>query len=79
MMKILAIDVGGTAIKSALAAPDGTLAGLREYPTPPDIARGILQVAASYRDYGAVGISTAGIVDHQRGTIVFSSAANSGR
>ena len=46
MMKILAIDVGGTAIKSALAAPDGTLAGLREYPTPPDIARGILQVAA---------------------------------
>lgn len=75
MMKILAIDVGGTAIKSALAAPDGTLAELREYPTPPDIARGILQVAASYRDYGAVGISTAGIVDHKQGTIVFSSAA----
>ena len=47
MMKILAIDVGGTAIKSALAAPDGTLTGLRECPTPPDIARGILQVAAA--------------------------------
>lgn len=73
-MKILAIDVGGTAIKSALAAPDGSLSHLREHPTPPDIARGIAYVAAGYHGYDAVGISTAGIVDHKKGRVVFSSA-----
>ncbi|MEA4921005.1 MAG: ROK family protein [Clostridiaceae bacterium] len=74
-MKVLAIDVGGTAIKSALVDENGDISGFREMATPSVIIDGIVKAAKGYNDYSAVGISTAGIVDHKKGTVVFSSAA----
>ena len=72
-MKVLAIDVGGTAIKSALIDREGHIEDFRERPTPPVISQGILQAAGDYSGYAAVGISTAGLVDHKNGVVVFSS------
>lgn len=72
-MKVLAIDVGGTAIKSALVDENGDISEFREMPTPSVIIEGIIKAASGYKDYSAVGISTAGIV--KSGTVVFSSAA----
>lgn len=74
-MKVLAIDVGGTAIKSALVDEIGGMSGFREMATPSVIIEGIKKAAGGYEGYFAVGISTAGIVDHKNGTVVFSSAA----
>ena len=74
-MKVLAIDVGGTAIKSALVCDNGELIDFRELPTPAVIAEGILEAAGGYSGYAAVGISTAGLVDYKQGVVIFSSAA----
>lgn len=74
-MKVLAIDVGGTAIKSALVDEHGKIEDFRELPTPAVIAEGILEAARGYSGYEAVGISTAGLVDHANGVVIFSSAA----
>ena len=74
-MKVLAIDVGGTAIKSALVCDNGELIDFRELPTPAVIAEGILEAARGYSGYAAVGISTAGLVDYKQGVVIFSSAA----
>lgn len=74
-MKVLAIDVGGTAIKSALVSDNGIIEDFRELPTPAVIADGIIEAARGYTGYAAVGICTAGLVDHAHGVIIFSSAA----
>lgn len=74
-MKVLAIDVGGTAIKSAIVHADGTIEDFRELATPSVIAEGILEAAKGYSDYAAVGICTAGLVDYKKGIVIFSSAA----
>ena len=74
-MKVLAIDVGGTAIKSALVHADGTIEDFRELATPSVIAEGILEATKGYSDYAAVGICTAGLVDYKKGIVIFSSAA----
>ena len=74
-MKVLAIDVGGTAIKSALVSDNGKMEDFRELPTPAVIADGIIEAARGYTGYAAVGISTAGLVDHEKGVVIFSSAS----
>lgn len=74
-MRVLAIDVGGTAIKSAIVCENGEIVDFREQPTPAVIAEGILEAARGYTDYAAVGICTAGLVDHKNGVVIFSSAA----
>lgn len=74
-MRVLALDVGGTAIKSAIVDEMGELYDVRETPTAKVIWEGITQIAKSYSCFDAIGISTAGIVDHHRGIVTFSSAA----
>ncbi|MDQ4215139.1 ROK family protein [Microbacterium sp. ASV81] len=83
---VLAFDVGGTDIKSALFDVDGTALGLRRTPTPepgadlPErlIAR-LLELAAQLREEhpdvvpAAVGLVVPGIVDEVAGIGVFAS------
>lgn len=74
-MRVLAMDVGGTAVKSAIVDENGTMFEFRETPTAKVIWEGIVEIAKSYSGYEAIGISTAGIVDYRHGVVVFSSAA----
>lgn len=76
-MKIIAVDIGGTAVKSGLI--DGeSLRGLRETPTPTEkggqaVMALVQEIIASYRPESAdgIGVSTAGLVNSQTGAIVF--------
>jgi glucokinase len=75
-MRYLVLDIGGTAIKSALSTPAGELSDFRE--TPSDGRQGgaallkrVFDLIASYRDYDRIGVSTAGQVDSKHGRIVF--------
>ena len=75
-MKLLAIDVGGTAIKSAIIhkgeisqlniiQSDGNLG--REY-----LLRNIFKCISGYNDFRAIGISTTGLVDSDNGIVTAS-------
>ncbi|GGP61515.1 ROK family protein [Streptomyces abikoensis] len=90
MKHVIALDVGGTAIKAALIAPDHTLLHETRRPTerakgPEAVVAGILALAADLREHGrrtygepaaAAGIAVPGIVDTDSGTAVY--AANLG-
>lgn len=75
-MRILALDIGGTAIKSALL--DGAGHILREAEAPSEGRRGgprlmerARAVIDGYDGYDALGVSTTGQVDARTGRIVF--------
>ncbi|SJN38377.1 Predicted N-acetyl-glucosamine kinase 2, ROK family [Microbacterium esteraromaticum] len=81
---VLAFDVGGTDIKSALFDADGTALGLRRTPTPVSGgAEGLMERLAELADElkeqhplvvpEAVGVVVPGIVDAESGIAVFSS------
>lgn len=75
-MKLLALDIGGTAIKSALTDEHGSVSEYRETPTnAKDGGAAVMEtakeIARSYEGFEAIGISTAGIVDPQSGTIIY--------
>lgn len=73
MKKIVALDIGGTSIKSGLW--DGTeLTDVREVDTNAKnggayVMERAKDILRSYRGFGAIGISTAGQVDSSRGCI----------
>ncbi|WP_446749873.1 ROK family protein [Streptomyces sp. AmelKG-E11A] len=84
---VIALDVGGTGMKAALVAKDGTLlhtarrATGREHGTEA-VVEGILEFAAELRAYGvenfgvpasAAGVAVPGIVDAEEGIAVYSS------
>jgi glucokinase len=85
---VIALDVGGTGMKAALVAPDGTLLHQARRPTgrdhgPDAVVAAILDFAAALRDHGvraygetaaAAGVAVPGIVDELNGTAVY--AAN---
>ncbi len=74
-MKIVALDIGGTAIKSGLW--DGTeLTDTKEWPTEakkggPFLMERIKDIIGSYSGYDAIGISTAGQVNTEEGSIYY--------
>lgn len=79
-MIAIGVDVGGTKIAVALVTADGTVLASRTAPTPLTgaeamlatiirLCRELLDVASE--TVSAVGIGTAGQVDHQRGTIIY--------
>lgn len=75
-MKILVIDIGGTAIKVALADGEGKISDLKEFETTakkggPHVMRKAIEIAHEYSGYQAIGISTTGQVDTKNGTIVY--------
>lgn len=74
-MRIVTLDIGGTAIKSGLYE-NGTISDIRE--TPTNALRGgrfvmeeACRLIAAYEDFEAVGISTAGQVDPEAGVITY--------
>lgn len=77
-MAVMALDIGGTAIKSALY-DDGTLTDIKETPTQAaqggsHVVNRIKEIIKEYqKDYSfeRIGISTAGQVDPVRGEIVY--------
>jgi glucokinase len=87
---VIALDVGGTGMKAALVAPDGTLLHQARRPTgrdrgPDAVVAAILDFAAELRDHGrreygepaaAAGVAVPGIVDAAGGIAVY--AANLG-
>ncbi|TCO60956.1 ROK family protein [Actinocrispum wychmicini] len=87
-MTVVALDVGGTLMKGAVIAPDGTATAVEQRPTPrqPDTVEGILRFAADLRDSAAndgaenngagqpdaVGLAVPGIVDEENGIARYS-------
>ncbi len=90
MRHVIALDVGGTGMKAALAGPEGELLHRARRPTgrengPGAVVAGILDFAAELRAYGverfgesavAAGVAVPGIIDEAHGTAVY--AANLG-
>ncbi|MFJ8633868.1 ROK family protein [Streptomyces sp. NPDC093568] len=90
MRHVIALDVGGTGMKAALAGASGELLYQARRPTgrergPDAVVEGILDFAAELRAYGeqhlgepaaAVGVAVPGIVDEERGIAAY--AANLG-
>ena len=75
-MSILALDVGGTAIKSALFEDDGRISMEKETPSQarsggPRLMENVKSVIDGYAGYSALGVSTTGQVDSRTGRIVF--------
>ena len=75
-MRVLALDIGGTAIKSALLDEGGQV--LQEGETPSEGRRGgkrlmerAKAVIDGYTGYDAIGVSTTGQVDAREGRIIF--------
>lgn len=71
---VLGVDIGGTAIKFGLVAADGTLSQQRQVPTPRDPATLAEVVAreANATPAAAVGVVSPGIVDENRGLVIYS-------
>ncbi|MBY8878877.1 ROK family protein [Actinacidiphila acidipaludis] len=86
MRHVIALDVGGTGMKAALVAADGTLLHQARRPTgrergPDAVVTAILDFAADLRDHGlreygepavAAGVAVPGIVDDVRGVAAYS-------
>lgn len=75
-MKILALDIGGTAVKSALTDEQGNVEAYRETPTNAKnggayVMEHVKEIAHTYEGFSAIGISTTGIVDPQSGSMVY--------
>ncbi|MDU6264220.1 MAG: ROK family protein [Anaerocolumna aminovalerica] len=75
VMNILALDVGGTAIKSALINNGEILKGdecLSEARLGgPRLVENIMKTIDSYSDYDVISISTTGQVDSEKGCIIY--------
>lgn len=81
MTRYISIDIGGTAIKYGLVDENGRILCRQERDTEaakggPEILKKVLEIVNSYvkeGDVGGVCISTAGMVDPERGMITYSS------
>ncbi len=74
-MKILTLDVGGTAIKTALMV-DGKMENAYEIQSEAKkgaavLLKNIRKIIDACEDFDAIGISTAGQVDSEKGSIIF--------
>lgn len=71
-MNILTLDVGGTAVKSAIACQDGSLTDIRTTPSGRYPAEGLTQiaidVAKKYSGYDVLSVSMTGQIDHKTQT-----------
>lgn len=71
---VLGVDIGGSAIKIGLVASDGALTEARQVPTPkdPQVLADVIAREAGTTPAEAIGVVSPGIVDEERGTVVFS-------
>ena len=74
MSRYVLLDIGGTSIKTALF--DKEMGEVKEYPT--DAKKGadklvqkVIEIIESYEGFEAIGISTAGQVDFENGSIIY--------
>lgn len=75
-MKILALDIGGTAIKAGITDGTGKVENLKEFETNaknggPYVMQRAIEAAQTYEGFEAIGISTTGQVDPSRGVITY--------
>ena len=76
-MRVLCFDIGGTAIKYALIENDNLKdIKINKIPTRKEkdknhILRDVLDIIESYDNLDCIGISTAGVVDSEKGEIIF--------
>lgn len=76
-MKILAIDIGGTAMKYGLVDDENNIIGFNEIASDAKlggeyILKNIINIADSFKgEFEAIGISTAGQVDSESGKILY--------
>ena len=79
-MQILTFDIGGTLIKSAMYDENLGLLDCYEHEYPRAGVEGVLailrqEIRKNEKDFDAIGISTAGLVDAEKGEIIFCSDA----
>lgn len=76
-MKIVAVDIGGTAIKMCLSDEKGNTSEFKEFDTEagkggPHLIENLMQkIAGAYSGFDAIGISTASQVNSDEGSIIF--------
>ena len=78
LMKILVFDIGGTAIKYGICT-NGHLEETKEYPTEAfrggtHILNTICRLSEQYLPFDAIGISTAGQVNPDEGSIIYANS-----
>lgn len=74
-LRIAVVDIGGTCIKSGMWE-DGEIKEIRETDTNAKLGgehvmETVLGILDGYQDFQAVGISTAGQVDTEKGSILY--------
>src|SRR5690625_7313452 len=76
-MKILAVDIGGTSIKLCLSDENGNIEIFQEYDSEANkggkhLVEKVIQIIADFSGFNAIGISTAGQVNNEEGSIIYS-------
>src|SRR5690625_7171963 len=76
-MRIMAVDIGGTSIKLGISDQHGNLEQYREIDAEAKqggnhlINRVINEIAKNYREFDRIGMSTAGQVNSETGSILY--------
>jgi glucokinase len=75
-MKILAVDIGGTSIKLCISDKRGNIEVYKEYDTESKkggkfVVEKLIHIISGFDSYDAIGVSTAGQVDTEEGSIIF--------
>lgn len=75
-MKILAADIGGTSIKLCISDEKGKIEQFKEYDTESKkggkfLVEKLIKIIKEFHGYDAIGISTAGQVDSDKGCIIY--------
>ncbi|WP_347790199.1 ROK family protein [Solibacillus sp. CAU 1738] len=75
-MKILAADIGGTSIKVVISDKDGNIETFNEFDTESEkggkyLVEKLIKILNEYQDFDAIGISTAGQVNSEEGSIIY--------
>ncbi len=75
-MKILAADIGGTSIKLCISDDLGNIEVFEEYETESKkggrfVVDKLIHIIQQHKGFDAIGISTAGQVDSQQGSIIY--------
>ena len=76
MTRLLAVDIGGTMLKIAETTPEGEVLSTYEEATEAKLGgqhvmKKVKKMIEQYEGYEAIGISTAGQVDSQKGEIIY--------
>ena len=75
-MRILCADIGGTSIKLGIVTEIGDFSGFTEVPTEGKkggarVIENLISGLEAFEGYDAIGISTAGQVDREKGSIIY--------